>query len=41
MKSIHQGWKAIGTSPDGLKSRIQEEAAIMSSIISVRGIKLE
>lgn len=38
---LNQGWKALGTSPDGLKSRIKDEAAIMSGIISARGIKLE
>ena len=38
---LNQGWKAVGTSPDGLKSRIKAETAIMSDIISTRGIKLE
>ena len=38
---LNLGWKAIGTSPDGLKSRVANEAAIMGGIISARGIKLE
>ncbi|MEO6017059.1 MAG: tripartite tricarboxylate transporter substrate binding protein [Polaromonas sp.] len=40
-KLFNQGWQAIGTSPEGLKTRITEEAALMKSIISARGIKLE
>jgi tripartite-type tricarboxylate transporter receptor subunit TctC len=38
---LNQGWKAVGTSPDGLKARIKEEAAIMTNIIASRGIKVE
>lgn len=40
-KLLTQGWQALGTSPDGLKSRIKDEAAIMNDIITARGIKLE
>ncbi|MES2945651.1 MAG: tripartite tricarboxylate transporter substrate binding protein [Pseudomonadota bacterium] len=40
-KLFNQGWQAVGTSPDGLKSRVKEEANIMSGIISARGIKLD
>jgi tripartite-type tricarboxylate transporter receptor subunit TctC len=40
-KLFNQGWQAIGTSPDGLKSRVKEEAAILGGIIQSRGIKLE
>lgn len=40
-KLFNQGWQAVGTSPEGLKSRVKEEAALMSGIISARGIKLE
>lgn len=40
-KLLNQGWQAVGTSPDGLKSRIKDEAAMLSDIISARGIKLE
>jgi tripartite-type tricarboxylate transporter receptor subunit TctC len=35
------GWQAQGTSPEGLKSRIKDETAIMEGIISARGIRLE
>lgn len=38
---FNQGWQAVGTSADGLKQRVGEEAAIMQSIISSRGIKLQ
>lgn len=40
-KLFNQGWQAVGTSPEGLKSRVKEEASIMNGIISARGIKLE
>jgi tripartite-type tricarboxylate transporter receptor subunit TctC len=40
-KLLAQGWQAIGSSPDGLRSRIKDEAALMSDIITARGIKLE
>jgi tripartite-type tricarboxylate transporter receptor subunit TctC len=40
-KLLTQGWQALGTSPDGLKIRIKDEAAIMANIINARGIKLE
>ena len=40
-KLFNQGWQAVGTSPDGMKLRVKEEAAIMSGIISAQGIKLE
>ena len=40
-KLLAQGWQALGTSPEGLKSRIQDEAAIIGNIIRARGIKLE
>ena len=38
---LNQGWKAAGSSPEGLKSRVKDEAAIMSNIISAGGIKPE
>jgi len=38
---LNQGWQAVGSSPDGLKSRIQDEASIMNEIITTRGIRLE
>lgn len=40
-KLFNQGWQAVGTSPDGLKSRIKDEAAIMGNIIQTRGIRIE
>lgn len=40
-KLLNQGWQAVGMSPDGLKNRVQEEAAIMKQIITAQGIKLE
>lgn len=40
-KLLNQGWQAVGTSPDSLKTRLKEENAIMNDIITARGIKLE
>jgi len=40
-KLFNQGWQAVGTSPDGLRSRVKDEAAILGAIIQSRGIKLE
>jgi tripartite-type tricarboxylate transporter receptor subunit TctC len=40
-KLFNQGWQAVGTSPDGLKIRITDEAAILGNIIQTRGIKIE
>lgn len=40
-KLFNQGWQAVGTSPDGLKSRVKDEAAILGGIIQARGIKIE
>ena len=40
-KLFNQGWQAVGTAPEGLSSRIKDEAAIMRAIISARGIRLE
>jgi tripartite-type tricarboxylate transporter receptor subunit TctC len=40
-KLFEQGWQAVGTSPDGMRTRVKEEAAIMSKIISTNGIKLQ
>ena len=36
-----QGWQAVGTSPEGMRLRVKEEAAIMSKIISTKGIKIQ
>lgn len=40
-KLFNQGWQAVGTSPEGLTSRIRTETAIMGGIITMRGIKIE
>lgn len=40
-KLFNQGWQAVGTSPEGLKSRVKDEAAILGGIIKTRGIKIE
>ncbi|MBS0341289.1 MAG: tripartite tricarboxylate transporter substrate binding protein [Proteobacteria bacterium] len=36
-----QGWQAVGTSPEGMRVRVKDESAIMSRIISTKGIKLQ
>ncbi|WP_295548060.1 tripartite tricarboxylate transporter substrate binding protein [uncultured Pseudacidovorax sp.] len=36
-----KGWQPVGTSPEGMRLRVQEEAAIMTKIIQARGIKLQ
>ncbi|MND04718.1 hypothetical protein D3C83_251180 [compost metagenome] len=38
---FEQGWQAVGTSPEGMRLRVKEEATIMSKIISTKGIKLQ
>jgi len=40
-KLFAQGWQAVGTSPDGLRSRLKDETAILGDIIKARGIKIE
>lgn len=40
-KLFNAGWNAVGTSPDGLLSRVRTETALMASIIAMRGIKLD
>jgi tripartite-type tricarboxylate transporter receptor subunit TctC len=40
-KLFNQGWQAVGTSPEGLTSRLRNETAIMGGIITMRGIKIE
>ncbi|WP_394788698.1 Bug family tripartite tricarboxylate transporter substrate binding protein [Rhodoferax sp.] len=32
-KLFHQGWQAVGTAPEGLKSRVQEEMGLMRGLI--------
>ncbi|MBI4292162.1 MAG: tripartite tricarboxylate transporter substrate binding protein [Betaproteobacteria bacterium] len=36
-----QGWQAVGTSPEGMRLRVKDEATIMSRIISTKGIKTQ
>jgi tripartite-type tricarboxylate transporter receptor subunit TctC len=40
-KPFEQGWQAVGTSPDGMRTRVKEEAAVMTRIISTQGIKIQ
>ena len=40
-KLFNQGWQAVGTSPEGLTSRIKSETASVKGIITMRNIKLE
>ncbi|NDZ13286.1 receptor [Variovorax sp. WS11] len=40
-KLFEQGWQAVGTSPDGMRTRVKEEAAVMTKIISTQGIKIQ
>jgi tripartite-type tricarboxylate transporter receptor subunit TctC len=40
-KLFNQGWQAVGTSPEGLLSRLRSETAIMGNIITTRNIRIE
>ena len=40
-KLINQGWQPVGSSPDGLLTRIRSEAAIMGGIITLRNIRID
>jgi tripartite-type tricarboxylate transporter receptor subunit TctC len=40
-KLFNQGWQAVGTSPEGLKSRIRQETTLLGNIISTRGISID
>jgi tripartite-type tricarboxylate transporter receptor subunit TctC len=40
-KLFNQGWRAVGSSPEGLTSRLKEEGAVLGNIITLRGIKME
>lgn len=40
-KLFAQGWQAVGTSPEGLTSRLKDETALLGGIIKTRGIKIE
>lgn len=37
---FEQGWQAVGSSPEGLQRRVEDEARILSRIIRSRGITL-
>ena len=38
---FNQGWRAVGTSPEGLRLRVKDEAAQLGAIIRSRGITVE
>lgn len=38
---LNQGWQAIGSSPEVLKQRVQEESRELGAIIKLRNIKLD
>ncbi len=40
-KLLTAGWQPVGSSPDGLRQRVRDEAALLGHIISTRGIKLD
>jgi tripartite-type tricarboxylate transporter receptor subunit TctC len=40
-KLFAQGWQAAGTSPEGLRSRIKSETAILGGIIVAQGIRID
>jgi tripartite-type tricarboxylate transporter receptor subunit TctC len=40
-KLFHQGWNAAGTSPEGLRTRIGEERAVLGNIINSQNIRIE
>jgi hypothetical protein len=40
-KLFMQGWQPVGTSSEGLRSRMKAEASEMGRVIAQRGIKVE
>ena len=40
-KLFSQGWQAVGTSPEGLSRRLQQETTLLGNIINTRGIRLD
>ena len=40
-KLFAQGWQVVGTSPEGLSSRLKDETAVLGAIIQTRGIKID
>ena len=40
-KLFNQGWQAVGTSPEGLASRMRDETALLGAIIQKRAIRID
>ena len=40
-KFFNQGWQAVGTSPEGLNSRIRQETTLLGNIIGTHGIRID
>jgi len=40
-KLFNQGWNAVGSSPEGLKTRIREETMVLGNIIKSQGIRID
>lgn len=40
-KLLTAGWQPVGSTADGLRQRVRDEAALLGNIISTRGIKLD
>ena len=40
-KLLASGWQPVGSTPEGLRQRVRDEAALLGNIISARGIKLD
>ena len=38
---MSQGWQAVGSTPEGLRSRVRDETATMSGLIKTAGIKVD
>ena len=38
---MSQGWQAVGSTPDVLRSRVRDETATMSGLIKTAGIQLD
>jgi len=38
---FNAGWSPVGSSPDGLLSRVRNEIKVLGGIIKLRGIKVE
>lgn len=40
-KLFNQGWKAVGSPPEGLTSRLKDESTVLGNIITLRNIKID